>query len=101
MRMILQVKLPNAAFNAAVKDGSVGKKIESVMQEIKPEAAYFIEYDGCRGAILVVNVPESSAVPRLAEPWFLLFDATCEFRVAMTADDLAKAGLEGIGKKWS
>ena len=100
MLMILQVKLSNAAFNAAVKDGSVGKKIESIMHEIKPEAAYFTEYDGCRGAILVVNVPEPSAVPRLAEPWFLLFSADVQFHIVMSPADLEKAGLNELAKKW-
>jgi len=37
---------------------------------------------------------------RLAEPWFLHFDATVEFLPAMTPADLQKADLDSIGKKW-
>jgi hypothetical protein len=40
-------------------------------------------------------------MPRLAEPWFLNFDATVEFLPAMTPADLQKAGLAEIAKKWA
>ncbi len=50
---------------------------------------------------LVVNVNSPSDVPSLAEPFFLTFNAHVEFRIAMTPEDLAGAGLDAIGKKWS
>ena len=50
---------------------------------------------------MIVNVDTPSQVPVLAEPWFLLFNAECEFHIVMTPDDLAKAGLDALGKKWS
>jgi hypothetical protein len=40
-------------------------------------------------------------VPALAEPFFLKFHASCKFRIAMSPEDLQKAGLEQIGKKWA
>jgi hypothetical protein len=101
MRMLLHVKLPLDKFNAAVKDGTVGKKIKAILDDLKPEAAYFTEHEGRRGAILVVNVEEPSQVPKFAEPWFLQFDAACEFRIVMTPEDLGKAGLDALGKKWA
>jgi hypothetical protein len=100
MRMILNIKLPLEPFNAYVKDGSAGAKIGRIMEAMKPEAAYFTEQHGGRGAIVVVEMADSSKVPELAEPWFLTFNASVEFRVAMTADDLKKSGLEQLGKKW-
>jgi len=101
MRMLLQVKFPNETFNAAVKDGSIGKKMQRILEEIKPEAVYFTEMDGRRGAILIVDLKDPSKVPALAEPFFLQFNAECSFRIVMTPDVLAKAGLEAIGKKWA
>lgn len=56
MRMILQVKMPNEPFNAFVKEGSAGKKIQKILEEIKPEAAYFTDTDGQRSALLIVDV---------------------------------------------
>ena len=44
---------------------------------------------------------DPSKIPALAEPWFLTFNADVELRVAMTPEDLARAGLEALGKKWA
>jgi len=101
MRMLLNVKFPHAEFNAAVKDGSVGRKMERILQEIKPEAVYFTEQSGRRSVILIVSLEDPSKIPALAEPWFLNFNADVELRIVMTPDDLKKAGLADLGKKWS
>ncbi|HZS50660.1 MAG TPA: hypothetical protein VFA54_07360 [Bryobacterales bacterium] len=101
MRMLMNVKFPHEPFNTAIRDGSAGSKIRRVLDEVKPEVVYFTEQDGHRGATLIVNVNDPSQIPALAEPWFLLFDADIELRVAMTADDLGRAGLEALGKKWA
>ncbi len=101
MRMLLSVSIPNGEFSDAVQDGTVGKKIGRILEETKPEAVYFVEQRGSRGAIMIVNVPDSSRIPALAEPWFLTFNAKVRFRIAMTPEDLQKSGLETIGKKWA
>jgi hypothetical protein len=101
MRMLLHVKVPHESFNAAVKDGSAGKRMRHILDELKPEAVYFTEYGGRRGAIMIINVDDPSKVPSFAEPWFLNFNADCEFHIVMTPEDLAKAGLDELGKKWA
>jgi hypothetical protein len=98
--MLMQVKFPIEPFNTYVKDGSVGAKMQKIMGEIKPEAAYFTAIDGHRGGILVVNLEDASQIPALAEPFFLVFHATAELHPAMTPEDLGRAGLEALGKKW-
>jgi len=50
---------------------------------------------------MIVNMDNPSDVPRLAEPWFLTFNADVEFRVAMTPEDLGRADLDSLGKKWA
>ena len=100
MRMLMNVRIPHGPFNTYVRDGSIAELIPRVMEAIKPEAAYFTEQAGGRGAVLIVNLDAPSQIPALAEPWFLLFNADCEFRVVMSAEDLQKAGLAGIGEKW-
>jgi hypothetical protein len=101
MRMLLNVKIPHAEFNKAVRDGSVGNKIRRILEDAKPEAVYFTEQDGYRGAILIIDLANPSQVPAYAEPWFLNFNATVEFHVVMSPDDLQRADLEEMGKKWS
>jgi hypothetical protein len=101
MRMIMQVRMPNEKFNAAVSDGSAGQKMKRILDEIKPESVYFTEYKGQRGAIMIIDLKEPSQIPALAEPWFIGFDAEVEFHVAITPDELGRAGLDALGKKWS
>lgn len=101
MKVLLKVKIPHKTFNAAVKDGSAAPKLNRILEAIKPEAVYFTEHEGQRGAFIVVEMKDASKIPSLAEPWFLTFEADVEFRIAMTPDELQKSGLESIGKKWA
>jgi hypothetical protein len=101
MRVLLHVKLPLEPFNTAVKDGTAGTKMRRILDELKPEAAYFTEFQGHRGGIMIINLDDPSRIPTFAEPWFLTFNAECEFRIVMTPEDLAKAGLDELGKKWA
>ena len=98
--MLLKVSVPHAEFNAAVRNGSAGKKMQQILADTKPEAVYFVEFNGKRGAIMIVEVDNPSKVPALAEPWFLTFNADVEFHIVMNPEELAKAGLEELGKKW-
>ena len=100
MRMIMHAKLPPAKFNAAVKDGTVGQKMQKIIEEAKPEAVYFTEYDGLRSCMMVVNVENPSKIPGLAEPWFIVFDAEVRFHIVMSPEELGKSGLETMAKKW-
>ncbi len=101
MRMLLFAKVPHETFNAAVRDGSAGRKLGKIMEATKPEAVYFTELDGHRGAIMVVDVADPSRIPALAEPWFLTFHADVQFRVTMSPEDLGRAGLDALGMAWA
>ncbi len=100
MRMIVDVNFPIEPFNTLVRNGTVGQKIQQILGDIKPEAVYFSERNGKRGGIFIVDIAEPSQVPSIAEPFFLTFDASVEFRIAMTPEDLGAAGLEALGEKW-
>ena len=101
MRMLMQVKFPHDKFNAAVKDGTAGEKMKRILDDQKPEAVYFTEFDGQRTAILIVDIEDPSKVPSFAEPWFLIFNADVQFHVVMSAEELGRAELDGLGKKWA
>lgn len=99
MQMLMEVELPNEPFNTLLKKGTAGDTLQGILDEIKPSAAYFSEQDGLRGAFLVVDVPDPARIPSLAEPFFVRFDANVRFRVCMTPEDLARSGLDEIGRK--
>jgi hypothetical protein len=101
MRILIEAQMPHKPFNAAVADGTVGQKLQRILAEQKPEAVYFTEIDGRRTCVLIVNATDASQIPSFAEPWFLLFEADVKFRPVMTPEDLGRAGLDAIGKKWA
>ncbi len=101
MKMICNVIFPIEPFNSMVRKGKAGEIIGRVIEEIKPESIYFTEHDGNRGAVMVVDVSEASSIPKIAEPWFLNFEASCEFRIAMSPEDLMKSNLDKLADSWS
>jgi hypothetical protein len=92
--------MPHEPFNSLVRARKAGKIMNKILKEIKPEAVYFTEQNGMRTAVIIIDVAEPSSVPSFAEPFFLNFNADCEFRIVMSPEDLSKAGLEELGKKW-
>lgn len=101
MRILFQVRIPNEPFNAYVKDGTVEAKMKKILDDQKPEAAYFTDSHGHRSGYLIVDLKDASGLPALAEPWFLNFNADVELHIVMTPEDLGKAGLAALGKKWA
>ena|ERR1041385_6836594 len=103
MKFLMTVKIPGEAGNHAMKTGAIPKKLEQILAEIKPEAAYFTTKHGMRTALLVVNMTDASQMPALAEPFFLAFNAQVSVTPVMTAEDLMKAGpaIQAAVKKYS
>ena len=97
----MTVRIPHEPFNTLVKKGTAGKIIHGILDDLKPESIYFTEQGGTRGAVAIINVDDPSRIPSFSEPFFLNFNADCEFRVAMSPEDLGNAGLDELGKKWS
>ncbi|MCV9998087.1 hypothetical protein OE766_07510 [Pararhizobium sp. YC-54] len=100
--MMLKVSLPVDKANAAIKDGSLVPKIQSILADLKPEAAYFTEFDGKRTGLIFFDMKDTSEMPAVAEPWFLAFDAAVEIKAVMNGDDLEKArsGIENAVKNF-
>jgi hypothetical protein len=101
MRMLLNLRFPHEPFNSLVRTGTAGTIIRKILEDAKSEAVYFTEQHGTRGAVLIIEVARPSDVPAFAGPWFLQFNADCEFRIAMSPEDLQHAGLDTLGAKWT
>lgn len=90
MRFMLKVSFPVEAGNAAAKKDGF-KVIQKILEQQKPEAAYFIAEGGRRTGILIVDIKDASEIPGIAEPWFLALNASIEATPAMVPEDLQKA----------
>lgn len=103
MRFLLKVTIPVEAGNAAAKAGKLGSTIKSILEEIKPEAAYFTDSHGKRTGLIFFDMKDASQIPAVAEPWFLAFNAGVELHPVMVPEDLAKAagGIEQAVKKYA
>ena len=100
MRMLMIATMPHQKFNATVKDGSAGAKLGKILEATKPESVHFTSICGKRTAVMVVNLPDASKIPALAEPWFLTFEADVQFYPCMTPADLKRSGIDKMGKQW-
>jgi len=101
MKMLLTVEFPHEPFNAIVRSGRIGEIMGRILSDIKPEIAYFTEQNGMRGGFFVIDIGAASDIPAFSEPFFLIFQADCKFRVLMNPEDLQNSGLEALGKKWA
>jgi hypothetical protein len=103
MRFLLKVNIPVETGNAAAKSGKLGSTIQSILSDLKPEAAYFTDNDGQRTGLLFFDMQDASQIPAIAEPWMLSFNASIEFHPVMIPADLAKAGsaIEAAVKKYA
>lgn len=91
MRMMIQWSVPADVGNSTIASGAMQKNIESMLRDLKPEAAYFFANNGKRGGLVIFDMADSSQIPLVAEPLFQTFNAEVQFTPVMSAEDLQKA----------
>jgi len=101
MRMMLSVTFPTAKFNELSRAGQLGATLKQILEDIKPEAAYFgKENKGQRGAIIIVDVASPTDISRVTEPWYLALDAQVETSVCMLPAEVAQIDMAGLAEKY-
>ena len=98
MRMMLRWTVPVAKGNETIRDGSLAQTIQSLLEELEPEAAYFWPENGERAGMIIFDMADTTQIPQIAEPLFMNVDAAVEFLPVMNADDLKEA-LEKVAAK--
>ena len=99
MRMMLKVTIPVEAGNQTIKDGTLPRAMQSTMERLKPEGAYFLAEDGRRTAMFFFNMQDASQIPAIVEPLFMGLNASIAILPVMNADDLQK-GLAEAAKNF-
>ena len=102
MKYIIKVRLPIDAGNKALQDPKFGENLQSILQEIKAEAAYFTPIDGQRGIFIVTDFDEASRLAAISEKFWFFGKADIEFIPVMVIDDLKKAipEIEDAAKRY-
>jgi hypothetical protein len=94
--MLMTARLDTTIANQSVSDGTMTKIVEGIIEQLKPEAAYFTPAEGQRSCLLVFDMTDASEIPPVAEPFFLA-GAKVSLQPVMNFDDL-RTGLASLGR---
>ncbi|WP_210580601.1 DUF3303 family protein [Streptomyces sp. GESEQ-4] len=97
MRVLFKARLDTERSNEAIRNGTLSKLVQSSMEQVKPEAAYFTTDNGHRTCYMVFDMKDSSEMPSIAEPFFLELGADVTYTPVMNPEDLQK-GLSALGR---
>ncbi|TDT35196.1 hypothetical protein EV562_109136 [Streptomyces sp. BK208] len=95
MRMLLKATMDTETSNELIRSGRMQDAMRKMLDDIKPEAAYFGALGGRRTALLVFDMQNNSDMPRIGEPFFSELKAEIEVCPIMNAEDLS-LGLHGL-----
>jgi hypothetical protein len=103
MRWMIKFSIPVNEGNELVKSGKISRNFQSLMEEFKPEAAYFFPENGQRSGFMIVEATESSDLARIGESFWFGLHADISVTPVMNGEDLGKGlgGIEGIIKKYA
>ncbi|WP_254920804.1 hypothetical protein [Blastococcus mobilis] len=89
--MMLRLQVPPEAGSEAMRSGRIGQIMQDLMDRLQPEAAYFHEQNGMRGASIVFDLESPALMPAIAEPLYQELGATVEFLPVMNMEDMQRA----------
>jgi hypothetical protein len=95
MRVMIKFALPVESSNTAIRTGKLEKVMHQIVEDLKPEAAYFFPTGGERGGFFIVEMQDSSQIADMAERFFFGLNAKVELVPVMSAADLEK-GLSTV-----
>jgi hypothetical protein len=96
--MMMKAEFPDMQkTNAALRDGTVQRILDSLVEWLQPEAMYFVPTRGARSCYMFFDMTDSAQLPVIAEPLFHETHAVLHFHPAMTRDDLER-GLDQLSR---
>lgn len=90
MKIMMRVTIPVEKGNQAEADGSLSQIIQDLVEEVKPEAAYFFMEDGERAALLVFEETDAARLTKLNEPLMAKLEASIDHKPVLSLDELIK-----------
>ena len=100
MRCLLTARLDTQVSNQLIQSGRVANLMQQIVDEIKPEAAYFLPSAGRRSMLFIVDLADPSELVTKGEPFWLALGAEVEITPVMTQEDLSR-GLQALAQNMS
>jgi hypothetical protein len=91
MRFTITCRIPVEKGEELAKASSLDSTIQSIMEELKPEDAYFSDIEGGRVGYILVNIDDASQISAIAQTLFLGLGAAIQVHRVMTAEELGQA----------
>jgi len=95
MRMLLKARLDTGKGSELIASGRMGQVLESLLQRLQPEAAYFTPDKGHRACLFFFDMEDPSQLVTFTEPLFNELGAEVTVQPAMNVDDV-KRGLSAL-----
>lgn len=102
MRMMLKFRFDAESGNEILRSGRINTLLQQIMEDLKPEAAYFYAEEGQRAGHFIINAQESVDVVRVCEPFWFGLNADVELIPVMSGDDMQNGlgALQGIIQRY-
>lgn len=102
MRVMVKFQIPVESGNQTIRTGRIAKFFESIMSDLKPEAAYFFPESGLRAGLFVIDMKDNSEVAGVVERFSFGLNASVELTPVMNGEDLQRglADIETIVKNY-
>ncbi|WP_369134681.1 DUF3303 family protein [Modestobacter sp. I12A-02662] len=97
MRMMLKAVVDTPSGNAAIRDGSIAQVIGQMVEQLRPEAAYFAGEDGQRACFIVFDMTDAAQLPAVCEPLFQGANARVTVSPCMDLADMRKGLAQVTG----
>jgi hypothetical protein len=91
MRFMISARVPTEQTNALIREGRFPQTFQSILEDLQPEAAYFTDLDGARGAYFIVNADEPSELAAKTETLFQGLGAEIRMHFVWTPEDVQKS----------
>lgn len=96
MRMMANFNFSVAPGSDLIRSGKLNTSFERLMEDLKPEAAYFFtNRDGDRSGLVFFDLPESSNILNVVESFAFGLGARVTLTPVMSAEDIQK-GFESL-----
>lgn len=95
MRIMVKFAFPVDTGNASIRSGKLEKVFQQLLEDLKPEAAYFYPEGGERAGHFIVDMEDSWRIADTVERFCFGLNARIDLTPVMNGEDLHKA-LSGV-----